>query len=65
MSIASLHEVEYFFLLFLIIIFRHERDVTAQTEAVNALEFFPSPTTRAALTDTIKNEHCFYKERHS
>ena len=28
---------------------RHERDVTAQTEAVYALEFYPSPTTRSAL----------------
>ena len=41
--------------------FRHERDVTAQTEAVYALESFPSSTTRSALTDSIKNEHCFYK----
>jgi hypothetical protein len=29
---------------------RHERDVTAQTEAVYALERFPSPATRSALT---------------
>lgn len=42
---------------------RHERDVTAQTEAVYALERFPSPATRSALTDTIKNEQCFYKVR--
>jgi len=42
---------------------RHERDVTAQTEAVYALESFPSSTTRSALTDSIKNEHCFYKVR--
>ena len=40
---------------------RHERDVTAQTEAVYALEAFPSKTTRKALSDIIKNEHCFYK----
>jgi len=42
---------------------RHERDVTAQTEAVYALEAFPSKTTRKALSDIIKNEHCFYKVR--
>ena len=40
---------------------RHERDVTAQTEAVSALEAFPSKTTRKALSDIIKNEQCFYK----
>ena len=42
---------------------RHERDVTAQTEAVYALERFPTPATRAALTHTIENEHCFYRVR--
>ena len=42
---------------------RHERDVTAQTEAVYALERFPTPATRAALTHTIENENCFYKVR--
>ena len=40
---------------------RHERDVTAQGEAVLALERFPTINTRKALTDIIENEQCFYK----
>nr|CAG4640612.1 EOG090X00M6 [Eulimnadia texana] len=42
---------------------RHERDVTAQFEAIQALERFPTPATRLALTDVIENEQCFYKVR--
>lgn len=42
---------------------RHERDVTAQAEAVKALERFATPATRLALTDIIENENCFYKVR--
>jgi len=42
---------------------RHERDVTAQTEAVYALERFPTAATRAALTHTIENEQSYYKVR--
>ena len=42
---------------------RHERDVTAQTEAVFALERFPTAATRAALTHTIENEQAYYKVR--
>lgn len=42
---------------------RHERDVTAQLEAIAALEKYPTPATRMALTDTIENEQCFYKVR--
>jgi len=42
---------------------RHERDVTAQTEAVYALERFPTPATRGALTHIIENEQAFYKVR--
>ena len=42
---------------------RHERDVTAQTEAINALERFPTPNTSAALTHIIENEHAFYRIR--
>nr|CAG4646022.1 EOG090X00M6 [Macrothrix elegans] len=42
---------------------RHERDVTAQIEAVRALERFATPATRLALTDIIENENCFYKVR--
>ncbi len=42
---------------------RHERDVTAQTEAVRALERFPTTQTRKALTDIIENETCYYKVR--
>jgi transcription initiation factor TFIID subunit 2 len=37
--------------------------VTAQTEAVKALEKFPTPQTKKALTDIIENEACFYKVR--
>jgi len=43
---------------------RHERDVTAQTEAVYALERFPTAATRAALTHTIENEQAYYKVRY-
>ncbi|CAH1119125.1 unnamed protein product [Phaedon cochleariae] len=42
---------------------RHERDVTAQMEAIVALERYPTPQTRLALTDTIENEQCYYKVR--
>jgi len=42
---------------------RHERDVTAQIEAIEALQHHPTPNTRLALTDTIENEHCYYKIR--
>ncbi|XP_060530001.1 transcription initiation factor TFIID subunit 2 isoform X2 [Cylas formicarius] len=42
---------------------RHERDVTAQLEAIVALERYPTPPTRLALTDTIENEQTFYKVR--
>ncbi|XP_017782255.1 PREDICTED: transcription initiation factor TFIID subunit 2 [Nicrophorus vespilloides] len=42
---------------------RHERDVTAQMEAILALERYPTPATRLALTDTIENEQCFFKVR--
>lgn len=42
---------------------RHERDVTAQMEAITALERFPTPPTRLALTDTIECEQAFYKVR--
>lgn len=42
---------------------RHERDVTAQFEAIMALEKYPTNATRSALTDTIESEQCFYKVR--
>lgn len=42
---------------------RHERDVTAQLNAIEALERYPTPATRLALTDTIENEQCYYKVR--
>ncbi|XP_013190078.1 transcription initiation factor TFIID subunit 2 [Amyelois transitella] len=42
---------------------RHERDVTAQSEAIDALHNYPEPSTRKALTDTIENEHAYYKIR--
>lgn len=42
---------------------RHERDVTAQFEAIAALKKYATPATRLALTDTIENNNCFYKVR--
>lgn len=42
---------------------RHERDVTAQFEAIVALRKYPTAATRLALTDTIENNNCFYKVR--
>ena len=42
---------------------RHERDITAQREAVQALERFPGPSTRKALTDIIEKEKCFWRIR--
>ncbi|XP_071743330.1 transcription initiation factor TFIID subunit 2 [Lepeophtheirus salmonis] len=42
---------------------RHERDVTAQSEAVISLENFPSNNTSKALRDIIEDEQCFYKVR--
>lgn len=42
---------------------RHERDVTAQLDAIAALEKYPTPATRMALTDTIESANCFYSVR--
>ncbi|GAB6030287.1 Transcription initiation factor TFIID subunit 2 [Chamberlinius hualienensis] len=42
---------------------RYERDVTAQLDAIYALEKYPTPASRLALTDTIENEQCFYRVR--
>lgn len=42
---------------------RHERDVAAQLEAIAALQKYPTPATRMALTDTIENNNCFFKVR--
>ena len=42
---------------------KHERDITAQTEAALALERFPTAASRKALTDIIENEECFYRVR--
>ncbi|CAL8096925.1 unnamed protein product [Orchesella dallaii] len=42
---------------------RHERDVTAQVEAIGALEAYPNQQSRMALTDLIENEQAFYKVR--
>ncbi|XP_026465105.1 LOW QUALITY PROTEIN: transcription initiation factor TFIID subunit 2-like, partial [Ctenocephalides felis] len=38
---------------------RHERDVIAQMEAIDALERYPTPASRMALTVTIENEQAF------
>ena len=42
---------------------RHERDITAQLEAVTALERFPTSKAKRALVDIIEDEKCFYKVR--
>jgi transcription initiation factor TFIID subunit 2 len=42
---------------------RYERDVTAQAEAIDYLERFPSNSTKQALTDIIENEQCFIEVR--
>ncbi|EDW04189.1 transcription initiation factor TFIID subunit 2 [Drosophila grimshawi] len=42
---------------------RHERDVTAQFQAIRALERYATSATRSALEDTIENECCFYRVR--
>lgn len=54
---------------------RHEKDITAQMEAVIALDKFPTIATRNALCDIIENEqvyihvrcraaHCLTKVQH-
>ena len=42
---------------------RHERDVTAQVEAVQALEQFPTPGSKKTLIDMIEDEKCYFKVR--
>lgn len=42
---------------------RHERDVTAQLDAIQALQKYPTVATRMALTDVIENEITFYEVR--
>jgi transcription initiation factor TFIID subunit 2 len=42
---------------------RHERDVTAQLDAIAALEKYSTAATRVALTDVIESENVFYEVR--
>lgn len=42
---------------------KHERDVTAQLDAIVALEKYPTTATRSALTEVIESENCFYEVR--
>lgn len=42
---------------------RHEKDVTAQMEAVTALDKFPTISTRNALCDIIENEQVYIHVR--
>ncbi|XP_054946999.1 transcription initiation factor TFIID subunit 2 isoform X9 [Physeter macrocephalus] len=44
---------------------RYERDVVAQEESILALEKFPTPASRLALTDILEQEQCFYRVRMS
>ncbi|MEQ2168161.1 hypothetical protein GOODEAATRI_011550 [Goodea atripinnis] len=39
---------------------RYERDVVAQEEAITALEKFPTPASRLALTDILEQEQSFF-----
>jgi len=38
-------------------------NVLCFVEALNALENYPTPKSRQALTSTIENENCFYSVR--
>ncbi|KAF7246909.1 Transcription initiation factor TFIID subunit 2 [Varanus komodoensis] len=42
---------------------RYERDVVAQEESILALQKFPTPASRLALTDILEQEQCFYRVR--
>ncbi|KAI8520784.1 Transcription initiation factor TFIID subunit 2 [Branchiostoma belcheri] len=42
---------------------RYERDIIAQHDSIQALEQFPTPASRLALTDILENESCFYRVR--
>lgn len=42
---------------------KHERDVTAQLDAIVALEKYPTTASRSALTEVIESENCFYEVR--
>uniref|UniRef100_UPI00358F3A99 transcription initiation factor TFIID subunit 2 isoform X2 n=1 Tax=Myxine glutinosa TaxID=7769 RepID=UPI00358F3A99 len=42
---------------------RYERSVAAQLEAIRALERYPTPASRLALTDILEHEQCFYRVR--
>lgn len=42
---------------------KHERDVSAQFDAITALEAFPTAATRASLTEIIENESTYVNVR--
>ncbi|XP_060578386.1 transcription initiation factor TFIID subunit 2-like [Ruditapes philippinarum] len=42
---------------------KYERDVVAQSEAIQALRLFATPATRKALTDVLECEQSYYKVR--
>ena len=42
---------------------KHERDVSAQFDAIAALEAFPTVATRASLTEIIENENIYVNVR--
>ncbi|XP_053395431.1 transcription initiation factor TFIID subunit 2-like isoform X2 [Mercenaria mercenaria] len=42
---------------------KYERDVVAQSEAIQALRLFSTPATRKALTDVLECEQSYYKVR--
>ncbi|XP_048220089.1 LOW QUALITY PROTEIN: transcription initiation factor TFIID subunit 2-like [Perognathus longimembris pacificus] len=43
----------------------YARDVVAQQDSILALEKFPTPMSRLALTDILEQEQCFYRVRMS
>lgn len=42
---------------------KYERDVTAQMDALQVLEKYPTVTTRRILTEMLEDERCYYRVR--
>ena len=45
----------------MIVAFSH--GIISSSQAIVALDNFPTPATRQALTDIIDDDHCFYRVR--
>lgn len=62
--VSSLRGIFHERLLFNLLIFHAVPDVLFfQEEAISALEKFPTPASRLALTDILEQDQCFYKVR--